>query len=56
MIKTIIISFVLCLVETVTIILISPIAKPDIIEFDLQHEELLLDAERFVTEVTRVCM
>lgn len=31
-------------------------AKPDIIEFDLQHEELLLDAERFVAEVTRVCM
>lgn len=30
--------------------------KPDIIEFDLQHEELLLDAERFVAEVTRVCM
>ena len=31
MIKTIIISFILCLAETVTIILISPIAKPKLV-------------------------
>lgn len=28
---------------------------PDIIEFDLQHEELLLDAKQWVEEITRVC-
>ena len=30
-------------------------ADPDICEFDLQHEELLLDADRWVHEVCRVC-
>ena len=30
-------------------------AEPDIIEFDLQHEELLLDAPRWAEEVRRVC-
>lgn len=30
-------------------------AEPDIIEFDLQHEELLLDAPRWINEVVKVC-
>lgn len=30
-------------------------ANPDIIEFDLRHEELLLDADRWVREVCQVC-
>ena len=30
-------------------------ANPDICEYDLQHEELLLDAKRWVEEVVRVC-
>lgn len=30
-------------------------ADPDICEFDLQHEELLLDADRWIHEVCRVC-
>lgn len=30
-------------------------ADPDICEFDLQHEELLLDANRWIHEVCRVC-
>lgn len=29
--------------------------QPDIIEFDLRHEELLLDASRWVKEVCKVC-
>lgn len=28
---------------------------PDIIEFDLRHEELLLDADRWVSEVCKAC-
>ena len=31
-------------------------ADPDICEFDLQHEELLLDADRWVKEVCDACM
>lgn len=31
-------------------------ADPDIREFDLQHEELLLDADRWVKEVCDACM
>lgn len=30
-------------------------ADPDICEYDLQHEELLLDADRWTKEVCRVC-
>lgn len=30
-------------------------ANPDICEYDLQHEELLLDADRWTAEVCRVC-
>lgn len=30
-------------------------AQPDIIEFDLRHEELLLDADRWVNEVCKAC-
>lgn len=30
-------------------------AHPDIIEFDLRHEELLLDADRWVSEVCKAC-
>lgn len=30
-------------------------AHPDIIEFDLRHEELLLDADRWVAEVCKAC-
>lgn len=29
--------------------------QPDIIEFDLRHEELLLDASRWVKEVCMAC-
>lgn len=31
-------------------------ANPDICEYDLQHEELLLDADRWVQEVCRVTL
>lgn len=30
-------------------------ADPDICEYNLQHEELLLDADRWTKEVCRVC-
>lgn len=30
-------------------------ADPDICEYNLQHEELLLDAERWIQEVVRAC-
>ena len=30
-------------------------ASPDICEYDLQHEELLLDTDRWTAEVCRVC-
>ena len=29
--------------------------NPDICEYDLQHEELLLDAKRWIEAVTHVC-
>ena len=30
-------------------------ADPDIREFDLQHEELLLDADRWTLEICQAC-
>ena len=31
------------------------LADPDIREFDLQHEQLLMDAERWTEEVCKAC-